>query len=112
MSKVLVLVVATAATATAVFTPTTDENMNGEYIISKTPNAPGNFSTNYKDYPGLFHCVCFGIYLRHFNPSLAPRLKMVYYMLSHRRSSTSRILSLLTTWLYLGASLPRWCRVL
>jgi len=52
MSKVLVLVVATAATATAVFTPTTDENMNGEYIISKTPNAPGNFSTNYKDYPG------------------------------------------------------------
>ena len=48
-AKVLVLL---ATTASATFTPTTDENMNGEYIISKTPNAPGNFSTNYKDYPG------------------------------------------------------------
>jgi hypothetical protein len=43
---------AAAATVAAGFTPTKDDNMNGEYHISQTPNAPGNFSTNFKDYPG------------------------------------------------------------
>lgn len=41
-----------AVAGTTAFTPTTDENMNGEYVVSKTPNAPGNFTTNFKDYPG------------------------------------------------------------
>ena len=28
------------------------ENMNGEYLITRTPNATGNFSTNWADYKG------------------------------------------------------------
>eukprot|EP01079_Euglenida_sp_SAG-EU17-18_P010244 gene10244-274_t len=27
-------------------------NMNGEYALSRTPGATGDFSTNYSDYPG------------------------------------------------------------
>ena len=38
----------------AMFTPTTDANMNGHYVLSKTPGAPADktFSTDFKDYPG------------------------------------------------------------
>eukprot|EP00038_Savillea_parva_P006493 m.164130 g.164130 ORF g.164130 m.164130 type:complete len:753 (-) comp12385_c0_seq1:70-2328(-) len=45
---------ATAAVAVTAFTPSQDPNMNGEYVLSKTPGAPADksFPTNYKDYPG------------------------------------------------------------
>ena len=40
-------------TALAAITPTTEENMNGEYLLAPTPNAEaGNWSTSFKDYPG------------------------------------------------------------
>jgi len=35
------------------FEPTTENNMNGEYVFSPTPNGiPGKFPKQYKDYPG------------------------------------------------------------
>lgn len=38
--------------ATSAFTPTKDNNMNGEYILSNTPNQQyNNWSTQFKDYP-------------------------------------------------------------
>ena len=37
----------------AAFTPTTDPNMNGEYLLAPTPNGKNvNWSTQFKDYPG------------------------------------------------------------
>ena len=30
----------------------TDENMNGEYLLAQTPRGHGNWTTNFKDYPG------------------------------------------------------------
>ena len=39
----------------APFTPSQAANMNGEYVLSTTPNGPDantKFPTNYKDYPG------------------------------------------------------------
>lgn len=30
----------------------TEENMNGEYLLAQTPRGHGNWSTNFKDYPG------------------------------------------------------------
>lgn len=38
--------------AAAAFTPSRDPNMNGEYLLSQTPGAPGKFPTDFKDYPG------------------------------------------------------------
>ena len=47
------LLLLTFGCAAAVITPTTEPNMNGEYMLSPTPNAPNpTFSTNFKDYPG------------------------------------------------------------
>ena len=45
------VLLASVVTVVIGFTPTKDENMNGEYRLSNLP--PGsNFSTNFKDYPG------------------------------------------------------------
>ena len=33
------------------------ENMNGEYVISPTPGASGEYNTKWKDYPGGVECV-------------------------------------------------------
>lgn len=44
----MLLLALAAATGAAAFTPTTDENMNGAYHYSKTPNAPGDLNTNFK----------------------------------------------------------------
>ena len=39
--------------AAATITPTTEPNMNGEYLLSPTPKAPkSTWSTSFKDYPG------------------------------------------------------------
>eukprot|EP00729_Bicosta_minor_P028890 gene28890-34856_t len=39
--------------ATAIITPTTEPNMNGEYLLAPTPKAPNpKFTTSFKDYPG------------------------------------------------------------
>jgi hypothetical protein len=39
--------------AAAAITPTTEPNMNGEYLLAPTPKAPNpKWSTNFKDYPG------------------------------------------------------------
>ena len=41
--------------ATAKITPTTDANMNGEYLLASTPKQRANWtgwSTSFKDYPG------------------------------------------------------------
>lgn len=46
------LVSVLAASNAVAFTPSKDPNMNGEYFISKTPGAPGDFPTNFKDFPG------------------------------------------------------------
>ena len=43
----------TKTTQATPFTPTTAPNMNGQYVLSSTPNGkPGLFPSNFKDYPG------------------------------------------------------------
>lgn len=53
MNALIVLCLVTVG-VNGVFTPTNDPNMNGEYKLSPTPNAPPGqgFPTNFKDYPG------------------------------------------------------------
>ena len=41
-----------ATTATADFTPSREENLNGEYLFSNTPGASGFTIKRYRDYPG------------------------------------------------------------
>ena len=53
MIYVCIYILSTAL-AGAGFTPSTQPNMNGGYLITKTPGAPDNktFPTDFKDYPG------------------------------------------------------------
>ena len=48
--------IALTAVGTAAWNPSQEPNMNGDYVLSKTPGAPAgkDFPTNYKDYPGAF----------------------------------------------------------
>jgi hypothetical protein len=50
----MAILLALCAGAAAMFSPTKDPNMNGEYLLSVTPGAPKDktFSTDFKDYPG------------------------------------------------------------
>lgn len=58
LSKTLLVALTSTAAVMAtdvmqrVSNPTQDENMNGHYELSKTPNAPGDFPTDFKNYPG------------------------------------------------------------
>ena len=47
-----VSLLALAGRAAAAITPTTEANMNGEYLLAQTPNGKGNWSTSFRDYPG------------------------------------------------------------
>jgi hypothetical protein len=47
------LLLAVFGCAAAAITPTTEPNMNGEYLLASTPKAPkSTWSTSFKEYPG------------------------------------------------------------
>lgn len=53
MYSMLSLAFVVGCGATAIITPTTEPNMNGEYLLAPTPKAPNpKFTTSFKDYPG------------------------------------------------------------
>ena len=53
MGLLLTACAAAAGHHAAAFTPITQPNMNGKYLLSSTPGAPSStWSTSFKDYPG------------------------------------------------------------
>ena len=52
MTARFVLFFASIVSVAATITPTTQPNMNGEYLLAQTPKGKSNWSTSFKDYPG------------------------------------------------------------
>ena len=56
------------------FTPTTEDNMNGEYVHSVTPGGkPGLFPQQFKDYPGGVEAYTF------YSPAITTRYSQVWW---------------------------------